>query len=390
LGEPYLKLLDHAQTHGGSVLDRELDVLGFDHAVLGARLLTRWGLPAALCAAVAVPPDEAQISGLSKQERLLPQMLHLAELLACLIEQPHGSALYQLLQIGGRYCQLKFEDLQPIVAVLQNKVQELAKVLSLELPAGEHYIDLLVAAHERLAAAAFEMPEVIQGREEDVLRLAQELKAEMASVHAGRAAASPRPVRPSAAADHHGSTIADGGTRNGRNGGAAALTGQAAQQAVITEPGLAGRVTSAINRCRQARCAVSLALVELDGFSDLMAEAGPSAAAELLHWLGGALSSWSGQRIAATLVGETTFALLWENCTRSDAVRSVRQTLDLIRSCKPPVQGCEQSKLTLSAGLATLGLPPKNFPAQELITAAQRCLSGAMLSGGDTLKSIEF
>jgi hypothetical protein len=48
------------------------------------------------------------------------------------------------------------------------------------------------------------------------------------------------------------------------------------------------------------------------------------------------------------------------------------------------------SELTLSAGLATLEFPPRNFPPRQLIDAAQRCLDGAQLSGGDTLKSIVF
>jgi hypothetical protein len=48
------------------------------------------------------------------------------------------------------------------------------------------------------------------------------------------------------------------------------------------------------------------------------------------------------------------------------------------------------SDLTLSAGLATLQCASKNYPASELITAAERCLTGAQLSGGDTVKSIEF
>jgi hypothetical protein len=46
--------------------------------------------------------------------------------------------------------------------------------------------------------------------------------------------------------------------------------------------------------------------------------------------------------------------------------------------------------LSISMGLASLDVPPKNFPAQELISAASRCLSGAHLAGGDTLKSIEL
>ena len=47
-------------------------------------------------------------------------------------------------------------------------------------------------------------------------------------------------------------------------------------------------------------------------------------------------------------------------------------------------------ELTLSAGLATLEFAPKNYPSQELIDAAGRCLIGAQLSGGDTVKSITF
>ena len=38
----------------------------------------------------------------------------------------------------------------------------------------------------------------------------------------------------------------------------------------------------------------------------------------------------------------------------------------------------------------TLALPPKNFPPQQLIDAAQRCLTGVQLSGGNAVKSIEF
>ena len=41
-------------------------------------------------------------------------------------------------------------------------------------------------------------------------------------------------------------------------------------------------------------------------------------------------------------------------------------------------------------GIATLALPPKNFPAHELIDAAQRCLAAAQRSGGDSLKSIDL
>ena len=46
--------------------------------------------------------------------------------------------------------------------------------------------------------------------------------------------------------------------------------------------------------------------------------------------------------------------------------------------------------VTLSAGLATLAVPTCNFPTQELIDAAERCLFGAQASGGSTFKSLDI
>src|SRR5436189_2483040 len=106
LGRPYQGLLSHVQTHGGSLLEREMDTLGFDHLVLSARLLAHWGLPPALCAAISVPPVKERIEELTGSERTLPRMLHLAELVARVIDQPYGGALRELLDVGDRYCGL--------------------------------------------------------------------------------------------------------------------------------------------------------------------------------------------------------------------------------------------------------------------------------------------
>jgi hypothetical protein len=45
---------------------------------------------------------------------------------------------------------------------------------------------------------------------------------------------------------------------------------------------------------------------------------------------------------------------------------------------------------SLSIGLAAVASLPRNFPAQELVSSAARCLSGAQSSGGNCLKSIEL
>ena len=46
--------------------------------------------------------------------------------------------------------------------------------------------------------------------------------------------------------------------------------------------------------------------------------------------------------------------------------------------------------MTLSRGLATLEVPPRNYPPADMLAAAERCLAAAQLSGGNTTKSIDL
>ena len=378
LGQSYQQLLDHVQSHGGSLLDRELDVLGFDHCVLSARLLMHWELPAPLCAAVAAFPDEARIVALEPVERTLPQILHLAELLARLIEQPYGPALAELLDVGGRYCGLTFEGLQPIAIVLQTAVEELAEVLALDLPAGESYTDLLLASQTRLAeltASAVAAP--AKDPEDELLELTGELRREIESVVRGRKTTVIRrqPV-PYIAVEPTSAATCVMPTR---------------PVAIATaEPSLIGRVGAAIVRCRQAALSADAGLGRNRPAERVGLARSPAAVADLLHELRIALDEWIGERAAAMLVGEATFALVCEGCPRSEAIQTIRQVLRNIKTWPAPTVELAAAELTLSAGVATLAFPPRNFPAEQLIDAAQRCLNGASLSGGDTLKSIEF
>ncbi len=386
LGPSFQQFLDHVQSHGGNLLDRELETLGFDHMVLSARLLRHWGLPPALCSAVAVPPDEARIAALDEGERTLPQILHLADLVARLIEQPFGVALRDLLASGGRYCGLTYETLQPIVAVLQQRVEELAEVLALELPVGTSYTDLLLAARQGLAdetvaaATALAAPEI----EERLLGLARQIQSELA-VATGRA----RPVRmpPQSVLSPPASESPEISARKATSSSPAQTQGQRRITTAI-DPGLGARVGAAIQRARQARRPVTLALLEIERFGELLMQFGPDRISELTHWLRVALADWTGQRAEAILVNECCFALVWDDCPRNEGVRLARQALNEVKPWSRQ-QLAGHAAIVLSAGLATVEFPPKNYPTQELIDAAQRCLGGAELSGGDTVKSIE-
>ena len=155
----------------------------------------------------------------------------------------------------------------------------------------------------------------------------------------------------------------------------------------LTDASLFSRVAAAVQRCRQSHRPVSLALLEIDRFSDVLLELGPAGMADVAHWLRVALADWTGQRAGATLVSDSCLAIVWEDCPRNEAVQMARQVLAAVK----PWSGVEfvlRTDLTLSCGLATIDFPPKNFAPQELLDAAQRCLGGAQLSGGDTVKSI--
>ena len=74
--------------------------------------------------------------------------------------QPH--VLTQLLEAGRAYHHLAESQLETLLNELEEKVQQLASVLSLELPAGLEYRDVLAAAHRQLAGVATQAAEELR------------------------------------------------------------------------------------------------------------------------------------------------------------------------------------------------------------------------------------
>jgi HD-like signal output (HDOD) protein len=395
LGESYQKFLDHVQTHGGGLLSRETETLGFDHLVLSGRLLSHWGLPPSFCAALAVPPNEARIAALDETQRTLPQILHMADVLVRLIEQPYSSALSELLDVGGRYCDLTYEKLQALMALLQPKVEELADVLSLELPE-TNFGDLLIAAQRQLAdeAAVAAIEIAAPEAEEELLELASQLRGDLALAlgrpqggNLLRELPTPphdparTPIIGSKACNTHQEPICPLAERADHFAARGCVPPESVDSTFVS------RVGAAIQRCRVLRRPVTLALFEIERFSEALFQLTPAGVSELSHWLGIALAEWTGHRGAPIMVRDGCFAFAWEDCSRSEGLRLARAALGEV---KPWSSGRlpGQPALILSSGLATLEAPPKNYPPQDLIDAAQRCLQGAELSGGDTVKSI--
>ena len=102
-------------------------------------------------AAVQSRPDQADLAG--QCAALVQAHGHLCgqDLLAAVLDDPAGPAMAELMEAGQAYCKLTVEELQKVAASVQEKVRDLAGILQLELPGGESYADLVVAAHRSLS-----------------------------------------------------------------------------------------------------------------------------------------------------------------------------------------------------------------------------------------------
>ena len=89
-------------------------------------------------------------------------------------------------------------------------------------------------------------------------------------------------------------------------------------------------------------------------------------------------------------VGECRFAIVLPQCDRRAALEMGNQLVRQVRRFDVQATSDTRAGTTVSGGLATVVLPPKNFLPESLIEAASRCLHAAQISGGNALKSIEL
>ena len=157
----------------------------------------------------------------------------------------------------------------------------------------------------------------------------------------------------------------------------------------MDETGLSGLLAASVAACRQARNAISLAYVELDKYEAAVILGGMAATQQAVNVLGRSISGMLGVDGLCVQVDDARFAAILRGYEREAAVEAIRDLLTAV--CKWSLDNARRSRnaVSISVGLATLSMPPKNFPARELMDTAERCLDGVQLSGGDGLKSRE-
>lgn len=376
LGSTYARFLESADDEAIDLEEAELAALGFDHRCLTARLLSKWGLPETIVTAIGAG---RRIQSDGKQPTLTPlsQVCFLADLLAQLLVTRRAGILTELLDACKIYLNLRLADVQSLVDGLQETVYEVAKAMSLELPKSTSYVEVIREAHERLSR-------LVSGDSDPA-----PLPAESAIFSEIKELSL---LARKSTAPHVGSPITSSTIQPGAV--APTINAKKATAPAAASLDLLPSLTKAAMRCRQRRQSLSLVVFRINRRDELILLAGAHAAEQIESALHDAIRAKHqdvarGESMQLVRSGEGRVACVLENFARQQAVELARQTMVALEWWVD--QECESlvGHLSISAGAATVGQLAKNFPAQQLVDAAERCLGAATSLECNGVKSID-
>ena len=203
----YSGFLKQVRSQRGKLLALEEESMGFNHTAVTGELLKRWMLPEMIVDAVTVHGDDTSVGvpalagdgtksekgkppkGGTPTDRKITQSaaacttrprtkpgsankvresVELAELISRLLVDEDCRSLEELERTGQRDHRFSTDRLQALVAVIEEKVRQLADVLALRLDDGQDYCDVLARAHAQLSEAAAEaVTQILDGRESE-------------------------------------------------------------------------------------------------------------------------------------------------------------------------------------------------------------------------------
>jgi hypothetical protein len=387
LGEPYARFLGGAIQEKCHLTALEQDTLGFDHAQLSSALLARWQLPERLVQAIATPKKQARLARMTPAEGDLPQILHLAELLLQLVSQRQLDVLPDLLDAGKAYRGMTKSNLAALVEGLQPQVDQLAEVLTLELAEDRDYVQVLLEAHQQMATLSEQVASQQTASDSaddaihaELLAQTRELCEAMREFLArGRKPSSDPQSSREWNAQHAPHDLADSfpnssATQLGRPTNAA---------------GLLRKLSAAVGRCRERRLALSLLLVEPNEYDADSDPGAVHATQQVRSALLEACQSLDANNVSVISLDDERTAVILSDCERSAAVTLAHNIADALTSSSETNDETNHLDTTLSIGVATASVVPKNFDPLRLVDSAQRCLSAARACGITTVKSIE-
>jgi len=383
LGRPYATFLTGVIDEKCHLAALEKDSIGFDHVQLSVALLAKWHLPQRLVDAIAAPKQTARLARMTSPNGDLPQVLHLAELLMQLVGQRRFQVLPELLEAGKVYRGLTKSKLTSLVEGLQPQVDQLAEVLSLELSEKRDYVQTLIDSHRHMSvlseqiAGASSVDKELQAYNQ-LLAHTDDLSDAVHCFLSGRADHKlANCVRPSTIehAAHGGEPADEARTVHNLN--------QNVSGALLLR-----KLAAAATRCRERRQELSLLFIEPNGADKHADPSAATASAQARRALGSACAALEHDKVTLVPLSEARTAAILRDCERRSALALAHNVLAEFSRIAGAASGGILTT-TLSIGVATMSVVPKNFDPLRMVDRAARCLSAARAGGISAVKSIE-
>ncbi|HOP76343.1 MAG TPA: HDOD domain-containing protein [Thermogutta sp.] len=407
LGAPFQRFVEKVIEKQEDLYAREQEVFGFDHRAISARLLRHWGMPPLIVDII----DPSELPGISLGASLVQKrkILLAAEFAAKILgdERPEEWPKWENLtkQLRGSCGGPNAEEL---LKQIYHKVGQLAEVLSLRLPPGQSYEKLLAAAHDQLAKVSEEVAGLMLRREKpqgsSLAESTDHRSGEAEDLHRVLISCleSPSPMLSASLSENPRepimenhfrlgqSSVVRSNTDRAREGQDAFRTIQAATDdiAKLADPGLLGHLRATVAFCRAKRCGLSLLLADYHNPSDLVMMLGEEAFSKLQQFLLTACARLEHPDSLCWPYGDTGCAWILPDCERETAVLYGHQLIRTVGGWR--ISGRVALSVGLGVGIAFVATPAPNFPAEDLLAAAQRCLFGSLASAGGVVKSIEI
>jgi len=400
LGSPFQRFVEKVLEQREDLYRRERDVFGFDHRDVSAALLRHWGMPTSI--ADALISQAASTSPVMAEIRTRRTILEVAESAAMLLAEGRSDVwpTWQLgvESLGDGQTVVKPDDL---LRQIHMKVLQLGEVLSLRLPAGESVEKILARAHNALAREAEAVAGVLlrpvgtsaaeprtRSMEDDELERTLNLYIERAPENAAcvsekNATIATSVKRWTSGPDHRKLSETHRGFRLESQEGLE-------KHDVISpgsDPGLLGTLRNAVTWCRTNRCGLSLVLVDYLELSDLVVHLGPGVLDTLQNVLSKACQALEHPGSVTWPYGDAGCAWILPDCERELAVTYAHEVMRQLRSV---FAASWNVPVRLRVGVSYVATPAPNFPPEDLLVAAQRCLFGSGACGGGVVKSIEI
>lgn len=382
LGGTYLQFLSEVWAGHGNLSQLEIASMGFDHRILSARLLEKWQLPQVITLPIAQSDNFESVTRMTEAYASICRQLHVADLIAETLATRNDHDLPRTIERTRNVCGIPFHETEALLLRLDTQLHELASVLQLNLGEGVTFEEMLLSSREQLLKLS-ELQVVAERH-----RTSEEQPAVKSNPHLTGPAFKPDLSGVPGKANPPKSPTSSGSEKPGFSNGSASLSEFGAKPTI--DPGLKGRLHLALAHCRQKQACLTLMLVDIANFHEILMRHGIDQVDRSMQDLRQLAVHSIDPGDVQLQISDSRMAIIMEDCDRSQSHIVGRTLMQLVRAWSQQRVSHGQSPMVVNVGVACLNGIPKSFEADELIAKAERCLETAALSGGDTMKTIDI